>query len=250
MKEGRRESEVAEILLKLPTLIWEFHSLAWGCKKKRSAIALHASSSPAIPFSFSFSPSHSHHPTTLFSLKRKREQYLNIIQQLTKDNHVLYGEINNVECYFQKLKDCNFKLKARKQELSRGLSQGVPEQQPQLQLQFPHHPPPLIANQTAGPAQISGGESVAQQQACGRATTSLGVASFSNNVGPNGIPDLNLPLDESMAMDFGEALDVNLSVANKNLSRAVAAQARQNRLNIYRFKKPIGTSKLRYSCRS
>ncbi|KAL2346242.1 hypothetical protein Fmac_000242 [Flemingia macrophylla] len=156
MKE-RRENEVAKILIKLPTLIRKF-SLAWGCKKKRSSIALHQ------PFSFA-------------SLKRymfpqKREQYLQIIEQLTKDNHLLYEQINNVKCYFHKLKDFNFKLKARKQELSR--------QQLQLQLQLAHHPP-----MTAGPAQISG------------------VASFSSDVCPNGIPDLNLPLHESfMTMDL------------------------------------------------
>ena len=76
------------------------------------------------------------------------------------------------------------------------------------------HHPPLILNQTAGSGQIKGGEGVV---GLAHATTSLGVASLSssNNVGPVGIPDLNLPLDEPMTMEFCEALDMN--VADKNL---------------------------------
>ncbi|RDX68872.1 hypothetical protein CR513_52092, partial [Mucuna pruriens] len=257
MKQGsRRESEVAEILVKLPSLIWEFECglpFAWGCKRKRSAISSNPkaqASSPATPFSFSPSESDDN-PTTLFrrnvSLKRKREHYLKIMEELTKDNDLLHGEIKNVKCYFDKLKDYNFKLKARKQELCRVPNQGdLVRTQPQLPLQFPSvaHRPPLIVNRTV---QIRDGEGVVAQQACGRATTSLAVPSLSNDVGPIGIPDLNLPVDESMTMDFVEALDV--SVANKNLSRAMAAQARQNRLHIYRFKNPIGITKPRYSCR-
>jgi len=96
------------------------------------------------------------------------------------------------------------------------------------------HQPPLILNQTA----------------FGLAATSSGVPpASSNDVGPVGIPDLNLPVEESMTVEFCEPLDVNVSVANRNLSRAMAAQARQNRLHIYRFKNSIGISKPRYSCR-
>lgn len=208
-------------------------------------------------------------------------------------------EINNVKCYFDKLKDYNLKLKAKQQEvllplllllplvcqfsslflfvfipffscvflvlvmfmllylyflmvgpllyldllviellffflqLSHDPRQGVVVHK---QPQFPgvaHHPP-LILNQSA----------------CGVATTSSGVpSSSSNDVGPIGIPDLNLPLEESMTVEFCEPLDMSVNVANRNLSRAMAAQARQNRLHIYRFKNSIGISKPRYSCR-
>lgn len=263
-----RENEVAEILVNLRTYIREFECgcgilpLTWGCKKKRSAIRVNTkgeASSPATPFSFSPSESDDNNAATLFrrnvSLKRKREHYVKIIQDLTKDNDLLYGEIKNVKCYFDKLKDYNFKLKARKQKLSHGPSEGdlVPKQsQLPSQMQFPgvaHHPP-LILNQTAGPVQIRDNEGVAQQ-ACGHATTSFSAGS-TNDVGPNGIPDLNLPLDEPMTMEFCETLDVNANVSmanDKNLSRAMAAQARQNRLHIYRVKNPIGISKSRYSCR-
>ncbi|KAK7352243.1 hypothetical protein VNO80_17662 [Phaseolus coccineus] len=245
-----RENQVAEILVKLPTLILEFECgrgilpQSWGRKKKRSTISVNPkaeeASSPATPLSFSPSES-DENPTSLFrrnvSLKRKREHCLKIIQDLTKDNDLLSGEIKNVKCYFEKLKDYNLKLKAKKQELSHGPRQGVMVQkQPQQQLQFPgvaHHPT-LILNQTP----------------FGLTTTLSGVPPLSSNdVGPIGIPDLNLPLEESMSVEFCEQLDVNVSVANRNLSRAMAAQARQNRLHIYRFKNSIGISKPRYSCR-
>ncbi|CAJ1973214.1 unnamed protein product [Sphenostylis stenocarpa] len=250
-----RETEVADILVEFGSLVREFECgcgtrpLSWGRKKKRSAIGVNPkaeeASSPATPLSFSPSES-DENPSSFFrrnvSVKRKREHCLKTIQDLTKANDLLSGEIKNVKSYFDKLKDTNLKLKAMKQKLSNGPSQGVIVQkqpQPQPQLQFPavaHHPP-MIFNQTA----------------CGVATTSLGVpSSSSNDVGPIGIPDLNLPLDESMTMEFCESLDVNVnvSVANKNLSRAMAAQARQNRIHIYRFKNSIGvSSKPRYSCR-
>ncbi|WVZ20332.1 hypothetical protein V8G54_007654 [Vigna mungo] len=241
-----KENEVAEILVKLRSFILEFECgrgilpQSWGRKKKRSAISVNPkaeeASSPATPLSFSPSES-DENPTSLFrrnvSLKRKREHCLKIIQDLTKDNDLLSGEINNVKCYFDKLKDYNLKLKAKQQELSHDPRQGVVVHK---QPQFPgvaHHPP-LILNQSA----------------CGVATTSSGVpSSSSNDVGPIGIPDLNLPLEGSMTVEFCEPLDMSVNVANRNLSRAMAAQARQNRLHIYRFKNSIGICKPRYSCR-
>jgi len=78
-----RENQVAEILVKLPTLILEFECgrgilpQSWGRKKKRSAISVNPkaeeASSPATPLSFSPSES-DENPTSLFrrnvSLKR------------------------------------------------------------------------------------------------------------------------------------------------------------------------------------
>lgn len=148
-------------------------------------------------------------------------------------------------------------------QLSLTPNQDVPvPEQPKLQSPAAAHSPPLILNQTARPPQIRDGwDGVARfqqvQQACGQPTTSFGLPSSSNdndialgninnNVGPIGIPDLNLlPVEEPM---YCEALDV--SVANKNLSRAIAAQARQKRIQIYKVKNPMANSKLRYSCRS
>lgn len=113
-------------------------------------------------------------------------------------------------------------------------------------------------NQTVVPPQINDGEGVAK--ICGKNTMSLWVAPSSDgstlgmgvtdnyNVGPTGIPDLNIPLEEPEVVDSSEALDVNVNIANRNLSRAMAAQARQNRLQIYRVKNAIANSKNRYSC--
>ncbi|XP_027355910.1 uncharacterized protein LOC113865508 [Abrus precatorius] len=266
--QHQHESEVAQILIKLPNLIWESECghgilpLKWGGKRKRSTIAVtikREASSPATPFSFSPSESDDN-PTTLFtanlSLKTKREHYLRIIEQLTKDNALLCREVKNVKCYFDKLKEFNLKLKARKQELCLGPNQTHLLQQ-QLQFTAMPHLPPFMGNHTAGAPLITEAERVVRQP-CGHATTSSGAPSNSggamglghcnsnNEVGPNGIPDLNLPLDESMTMECCEASDVNVK---KDLSRAVAAQARKNRLQIYRLKNPFGNSKTRFSCR-
>ncbi|KAJ1421625.1 hypothetical protein SESBI_13577 [Sesbania bispinosa] len=253
------EIEVAEILVNFPTQVLELERkrgfpFTWGRKKKRSAISVtpstslslplpplkpEASSSPATPLSFS--PSESDDNPTLarrnVSLKRKREHYLKRVEELTKDNELLKGEIKNVKCYYDRLKDFNLKLKARKQELSLGPNQV----QKQVELQSPGavQDVPLMVNQTAGPPQMSEGEE-GVTEACGRGTTSLGAPSSSGSansnsnggydVGPIGIPDLNIPLEESESY---ESLDGNGNVINKELSRAIAAQARQNRLLIY-----------------
>lgn len=280
------EKEVAGILVEMATKISQLDCgfrlpFTWGRKGTRSAIRVtpssspspspftqtkpEASSSPATPLSFSPSESELDKHTLLrknVSLKRKREHYLKTIEELTKANDLRRGEIKNVKCYLDQLKDFNLKLKARKQELSLAPNQDihVPEQ-PKLQTHAAAHSPPLILDQTARPPHISDGcDGVARsqqvQQACGQPTTSFGMPSSSssgialgninNNVGPFGIPDLNLlPVEEAMCC---EALDV--TVANKNLSRAIAAQARQKRIQICKVKNPIANSKLRYSCRS
>ncbi|XP_061373301.1 uncharacterized protein LOC133315652 [Gastrolobium bilobum] len=288
-----REIEVLEILAELPTLILKSESsrgfpFTWGRKRRRSAIRVAPSpssppplkaeaSSPATPLSFS--PSESEDKHTLFrrnvSLKRKREHYLKITEELTKDNNLLHGEIKNVKRYLEKLKDYNLKLKAREKELRLGPNQnqnqnqnqnGLLHEKPQVQFCGTAQHLPLIMNQTTGPTQISGGEEFRIVEACETATTSLGVrastssmsalgmANTNNNaMGPIGIPDLNVPVDEStgmgMGMECSEIVDLNVRMANKDLSRAMAALARQNRLQIYRIKNPIANSKTRYSFR-
>ncbi|KAJ1387642.1 hypothetical protein SESBI_39833, partial [Sesbania bispinosa] len=271
------ETEVAEILVNFSTQVLELERksgfpFTWGRKKKRSVISVtpstslslplpplkpEASSSPATPLSFS--PSESDDNPTLarrnVSLKRKREHYLKRLEELTKDNELLKGEIKNVNCYYDRLKGFNLKLKARKQELSLGPSRV----RKQLELQSPDavQDVPVMVNQTAGPPQMSGGEE-GVTEVCGRGTTSSGAPSSSGSansnsngggydVGPIGIPDLNIPLEESE--EAYEALDGNGNVINRELSRAIAAQARQNRLLIYRFKNPMGNAKNRYFCR-
>lgn len=63
--------------------------------------------------------------------------------------------------------------------------------------------------------------------------------SINENTGAHGVPDLNLTADEFTGM-------VDLNTANQNLSRVMAAQARRNRIQIYRVKNSIAANKLRY----
>lgn len=85
MKQGSgsctmRENEVAEILVNLPSLIWEFEcgcgilQPSWGCKRKRSAIGVdpkaRQASSPATPLSFSPSES-DENPSTLIRTRTR-----------------------------------------------------------------------------------------------------------------------------------------------------------------------------------
>lgn len=68
-------------------------------------------------------------------------------------------------------------------------------------------------------------------------------------MGPKGVPDLSVSHEEFIQVDSYQPLDVNVTMVNKDLSRAMAAQARQRRIQINRLKNPIGNSKPRFSCR-
>ncbi|OIV97589.1 hypothetical protein TanjilG_12346 [Lupinus angustifolius] len=250
------ENEVVEILTEFCTLgLSNLESgfqfpFTWGRKRLRSAISDSSSSlspspppplkaeasSPATPFSFS--PSESEDKRTLLrknvSLKRKKDHYLKTIEGLTKDNGLLHGEVKNVKYHLNMLRDFNLKLKARKEELCL-------ESKPQeLEITSMVHSPPLILNQTNDTEVVPNVQFKIQQE-----TMLLG--NRNDNVGPNGIPDLNLlPVEEPiMEEEFCE-----VSVADKNLSRVIAAsQARLKRIQICKMKNPIANNKLRYSWR-
>ncbi|CAL0326991.1 unnamed protein product [Lupinus luteus] len=265
------ENEVVQILLEFGTISlsnlesgFQF-PLTWGRKRLRSAISDTPSasssppqppprkaeaSSPATPLSFS--PSESEDKRTLLrknvSLKRKKDHYLKNIEELIKDNGLLHREVMNVKCHFEKLKGLNLKLKARKQELT------LPKQQYQLEIPTMLHSQPLILNQPQIRDNTEGNAIVQFQilqktKSFGMLSSSSlnGLGNINNIVGPIGIPDLNLlPIDEPI---MGEECS-NVSVADKNLSRAIeAAQARQKRIQICKFKNPITNSKVRYSWR-
>lgn len=64
----------------------------------------------------------------------------------------------------------------------------------------------------------------------------------SSNMGPLAIPDLNLSIEESVHVDTCQPLDEATSNNNNNnmdLSKVMAAQARQRRIQIFRLKKPV-----------
>lgn len=71
-------------------------------------------------------------------------------------------------------------------------------------------------------------------------TASLGRNNFNSNMGPLTIPDLNLSFEESLHVDNSQPFDE--ATANLDLSKAMAAEARQRRLQIFRLKKPVGNN--------
>ncbi|KAE9586713.1 hypothetical protein Lal_00004409 [Lupinus albus] len=263
------ENEVVQILLDFRNITLSnlesgfIFPLTWGRKRLRSAISDTPSSSsspppprkaeassPATPLSFS--PSESEDKPTLLrknvSLKRKKDHYLKTIEEFTKDNGLLHVEVMNVKCHFEKLKGFNLKLKARKQELT------LPKQPYQLEIPTMVHPSPLILNQpqigdTTENITIDQFNVLQKTKSFGirSSSSSNGLGNSNNIMGPIGIPDLNLlPIDEPiMGVECG-----NVSVSDKNLSRVIeAAQARQKRIQICKFKNPITNSKVRYSWR-
>ena len=71
-------------------------------------------------------------------------------------------------------------------------------------------------------------------------------ALVANPMGPRVIPDLNVSPEETLGPELVAPLDLNLSIAlnadTTQLNRAAAAQARKQRLQIYKVKKPKGGS--------
>ncbi|KAJ1397631.1 hypothetical protein SESBI_31684 [Sesbania bispinosa] len=248
-----------------------------SCNSESQTVVKAEASSPATPLSFS--PTESDEKPNRSqkrkpSMKRKRENYLTIIEDLTQRKALLNQEIDNVKRHYDRLKAFNLKLKARKQDysLSNGpksesknpnleFGQATPlvhandsvntcnstaeneeqkDQQQHLQIHSTPHCPPLKSpnqNQTFGP-----GHPTTSLRMPSSSSSAMGLVDDSNK-GPR-LPDLNEAL---VHVDSCQPLDATM--ANKDLGRAMAAQARQRRLQIYRLKKPIGNSKPRISYR-
>ncbi|KAE9600151.1 hypothetical protein Lal_00046327 [Lupinus albus] len=225
-----------------------------------------AAFSPATPLSLSLTESDEKGKKSLpckASLKRKKEYYVKSIKDLTKSKASLNIEIDNVKSYSEQVRAFNLKLKARKQELGyRYRSNKSEVRKPNLGNEWPmqlvYYAPDqtpnsmaenqqqqqyvLMLNQTCGQSQIRNTECIAQfQYLSGHyPTTSLPMPSsnssnavldlVNNTMGPIGILDLNVSNEELIHVDSYKPLDVN--VVNKDLNRAIAAQARQRRIQI------------------
>lgn len=213
-------------------------------------------SSPATPLSFSPSSESDEKPKSHLKrkvqVKRKREEWLEIIDGLTQRRDLLKGEVENVKRYHDKLKAFNLELKTRKQEFSLGLTMENPHlennksivKSPAPENQNHHQQRQLIMDQAVQRSEIGENfENLSSKMSI--LPSSNGVGMVNNNVGPLGIPDLNFSPDECVGMDSSQPFDLNLT--NKNLSRAMAAQARQRRIQIYRVKNSIAASKLRFT---
>ncbi|OIW03542.1 hypothetical protein TanjilG_30962 [Lupinus angustifolius] len=232
-----------------------------------------AASSPATPLSLSLTESSDKGKKSLpckASLRRQKEYYVKSVEDLTKSKASLNIEIDNVKRYSEQLKAFNLKLKARKQELGYRYSSNKSEvRKPNLGIGLPmqlvyasvHTPNSmaenqqqqqyvLMLNQTCGQSQIRNTECIAQFQYLSghHPTTSLPIPSSSsspnssnaeldlvnNTMGPIGILDLNVSSEELIHVDSFQPLDVN--VVNKDLNRAIAAQARQRRIQINKLR--------------
>ncbi|KAJ7957871.1 Dihydroxy-acid dehydratase 1 [Quillaja saponaria] len=222
--------------------------------------------SPATPLSFSPSESDekSNPMERKINHKRKSEELLQTIQGLTEHRNLLLGEIENVKRYYGDLKSYNLRLKAKEQELS---LVGIKGENPYMEIgysanfnnqedyhqqqQFPssvHHHPPLIFNQMSEQSQIFETRPYPSSHLTTSFLSSSGLDMMNSNMGPLGIPDLNVSPCDTGAMDScSQPLDP--SMGNTNLSKVMAAQARQKRIQICRVKNSSSPSKPRYSNR-
>ncbi|GLT73146.1 hypothetical protein SLA2020_450240 [Shorea laevis] len=196
-------------------------------------------SSPATPLLFS--PSESEEkpkpPKKNYSLKRRRDQQLQLIEELSQRKELLQKEVENVRSYHNKLKAYNLALKARKQQFTSSAS-GVWSAetqigQPSANHHRQQHPPlfyqqPFIFSQTVQMAQISetSDNKNNSQLRYGQSSSSL-LEGVRDKVGPTVIPDLNLSLEEETGLEYCEPIDLN---------RARAAQARLKRMQICKMK--------------
>ncbi|XP_058725410.1 uncharacterized protein LOC131596699 [Vicia villosa] len=257
------EIESAEILANLHHSFSLFSHVpySWRCRKKRSAIrntppsnggatttvvpppppsnaVKVKASSPTTPHSFPATESDDKikHSERRTSLKRKKEYYLNVIEDLTKTKHSINQEIAKVKCDYEQLKLLNSELKAKGKELN---INGPKDEykNPNLEINNPMKLNDIIKNSVNTSNSTAQNAEQKKQMPNHDAnnfgpgpTTSFGVASSSlgrkiDNMGPLSIPDLNFSFE-----------------ANIDLSKVRAAQARQRRIQILRLKKPVGNN--------
>ncbi|CAI8606598.1 unnamed protein product [Vicia faba] len=250
------EIEAAEIIADLHHTFPLFSHVpySWGCRNKRSAIPNKPSSngaaatitvvppppppsnavklkasSPTTPHSFPTTesddkPKHSQKRT---SLKRKKEHYLNIIEDLTKTKNSITQEIASVKLEYEELKAFNSKLKAKGKELNINGPKGE-YKIPNLEINEPMKVNDIIKNPvyTSNSTVVNEEQRIHDNNNFGvHPTTSLAVASSSmgqnsGSMGPLSIPDLNISFE-----------------AIKDLSKVREAQARQRRIHILRLKR-------------
>ncbi|KAL5845297.1 hypothetical protein ACOSQ4_011255 [Xanthoceras sorbifolium] len=228
--------------------------------------------SPSTPLLFSPSESDdkSKHSKRKVSLKRNREECLQMIDKLTESKQVFQEEIKNVQRHYDQLKALNLNLKARKQQITALGLKKQPNQiqscnsnlamelvvtvpQPASAIQFDvqhhHHQSLYTLHQ---PSRIMDHHQTAHNKAetlhpyDGQSLVSFMV---NDKVGPLGIPDLNVSLDESFELESVQHQQPQQQQQNPAIggTKALAAQARQRRIQICRSKNPnAAASKLRF----
>ncbi|XP_031125325.1 uncharacterized protein LOC116027731 [Ipomoea triloba] len=260
------EIEVANILLDLRKLIRQSDfrvklrglSLSWGCKRRRSKINRSAAvspppttaavksrspspppppkdsrSEPEIPAGLrfktevlspatplSFSPSESDEKPVIssrkHSKKRTREEWMKNVDELTQCKEVLIGQLENVRAYYNNQLAYNLKLKAMRQEIL-STSQKVEEPSgPDTRAGqgYPQYESPIIIDQLGQRYQYQG--LVSAQNGMGYL------------LGPIGIPDLNVSVEETLVMGSSQPFDVQRMEGGDKKTRY--AEARRYRM--------------------
>ncbi|CAA2963794.1 Hypothetical predicted protein [Olea europaea subsp. europaea] len=247
------------------------HYLLWGSKRRRSTrdapapapvsespsingteieieprvIVEVPSTSPTTPLSFS--PSESDEKSKHSSKKKTKENYMEVIDGLTKRRDLLKGEVENVRNHYNKLKAYNMKLKSMKEKalttclINEGSHMGMSSflnfemnlaQHYQITA-VPHHQPFNLDQMATGSSSSSSQirESI-HYPFIPMAPSSNGLEHV-NQVGPVGLPDLNLSPEEAFVVEPSQPLDVNRDLAGK---RARFAEARRLRRGIIKIK--------------
>ncbi|KAM0972725.1 hypothetical protein ACFX13_016405 [Malus domestica] len=315
------EIEVANILIHLPHMISELETplpipleLIWGCKGKRSVLALKndgcastlrrligpdffcslqlwaslarwpsaakapppppvpnavkkETSSPDTPLCFEPSESDEKQPddlsSKLFSQKRKREDWITIVDELTSKEKWRYQELEDVKRLFEKMNGLNLEFKSRKEELTKFSHKQEqdphvdtdPSSKPAAQLSqptqltfvtstyvtsappAPRQEPYQHPHQVQMPMQIHPPGVILYQRQLQQLIMDQTAKTQRReiNAGPHG-GHINLCFRDANVLNSSQPFD--LSLVNKNMIRKRAAEARQKRLEICRVKKP------------
>ncbi|KAL8059216.1 hypothetical protein ABFX02_03G071300 [Erythranthe guttata] len=212
--------------------------------KTEEDISAAATTSPVTPLSFSSGESDEksrRRALKKISKTRSREEYDNMIEELTRQRDVLRVEIKNVTKHYKKLNAYNSELKAMKQE---ALNCCPSEENPKLVIyrekmnldtestQHRHRQSKIVANskpfvsdQMAEKFEQSNGPNSAQLNTWRNGLDYLG--------GPFRIPDLNISAEVAFGVDESQPLDESVGVADR---RARFAEARRRRRGIMKIK--------------
>lgn len=262
-----------QILSEFPLLVQQFEfSLglppAWPVRAKRSAVVSPPDSvsivppprPPPPPPPPSSGKDKESSPTTPFSLDSlplsrcesdeinkanlpnkkpcldKKSQYLETVHQLTQQNQALVGKVKLIKRHYNELKTTNSEWEAKRQKMIqdskkestnpeiRASSSAIKAVKFTVKPRIPeekhhfHQCQPPIKNQTAVPAAVSTTEQSNSQNV---RIPNGAISIYDPSFGPTGIPDLNLSFDE---------------ISQRNYTRCMAAQARQNRIKIWKSK--------------
>ncbi|KAF3446783.1 hypothetical protein FNV43_RR11963 [Rhamnella rubrinervis] len=228
-------------------------------------------SSPATPLSFSPSePEDKPKPSKRrLHVKRKKEEWLEMIDELTRLRESLKGDVKNCTSHCEELEAFHLKLKTRKHELTlgtkmKGLSLGTDQSlnvnmelgpsptndRGHLHGQEIHQPPSIVKEDHAAQTRDVKTGNIQYDTANNQIPYSMvsSIGFVNNDKISRVVPDLNLSVEEfNNVTDSAQMFHLDTAAANKELmNKVMAAQARRNRIQICRVKNSIAPNKLRY----